>query len=276
MFKKRNKSTLEEKQKLAAQQLIPIKAIDKGLILTPDNRLVQILKISALNLELMSKTELNLLLEEYEAFLKSFTFPFQQEIVSEPVDLKRYIRQQEEFLEQTKNFHRRSLMKSYIEYTKTMETSRQIMRRQRYIIFDEKISGSTKKEYEEAVHDIEEKKEHVESGLKEMDLSVEPVTNTEIVRFFHIFFNYEGALHQSINPDQLLPITVGKSIEESELELPDVFKERKENCRAVYEGSPLFTEKISDEHPLMKRAAGEPIVIDEKTFPKVRIGGEEA
>lgn len=212
LFRKRNKSTEKELQQKTAQDLVPIKSIDSGMVLTPDNRLVQIMKVGAINTELMSQKELHALLENYEAFLKSFTFPIQQEIVSEPVDLKRYIRSMEEQFENTKDFNRRLLLKSYIDYSRSMETSRRIMRRQRYIIFDEKIKGSTNKDYEDAVYDIEEKKEHVTSGFKDLDLTCEPISNTEIVRFFHIFFNYDGALHQRIDPDTLHKITIGNPV----------------------------------------------------------------
>lgn len=208
---KKNRVTLQEAQRKSAQDLIPLKAIDSGKVLTTDNRLVQIIKVGALNTELMSQNELHLLLESYEAFLKSLTFQIQQEIVSEPVDLKRYIHSQEEQLEKTKDFHRRLLLKSYIDYTKSMETSRQIIRRQRYIIFDVKIKGSTNKDYEEAIYEIEDKKDHITTGLKDLDLNCQPISNVEIVRFFHIFFNYEGALHQRINPDMLQNITIGNS-----------------------------------------------------------------
>lgn len=209
---KKNKVTVQEAQRKSAQDLIPIKAIDSGIVLTSDNRLVQIMKVGALNTELMSQNELHLLLESYEAFLKSLTFRIQQEIVSEPVDLKQYIHSQEEQLEKTIDFNRRLLLKSYIDYTKSMETSRQIIRRQRYIIFDVKIKGSTNKDYEEAVYEIEDKKDHITSGLRDLDLSCQPINNVEIVRFFHIFFNYDGALHQRINPDMLQNITIGNSV----------------------------------------------------------------
>lgn len=86
--------TEKEKQEKVAQDLIQVKGLDDGRFITNDNRLVQILKVSAVNTQLMSNNELRILLEKYEAFLKSLIFPIQQEIVSEPVDLKEYIRTQ--------------------------------------------------------------------------------------------------------------------------------------------------------------------------------------
>jgi hypothetical protein len=195
-------------QSQSVQDLIPLQNLDQGIVVTNDDRLVQILKVSAVNTELMSQGELYLLLENYEAFLKSVTFPIHQEIVSMPIDLDNYIRSQEEQYDQTKNFNRKTLLRSYIEYTKNMSNSRKIMRRQRYVLFDQKIKGSSYKAFDEALHELEEKTTHVFSSLTDLELNCERVTNIEAAKLFHIFFNFEASLHQQINPDGLQKITV--------------------------------------------------------------------
>jgi hypothetical protein len=255
MFRK-NKPTLEEQRQKAAQELIPLKALDAGLILTPDNRLVQIMKVSAINVELMSKAELHLLLENYEGFLKSITFPFQQCVVSEPIDLKKYISSMQEKLEHIKSNQRKLLLENYIEYNRSMETSRKIMKRQRYIVVDEVIKGATEKAYEEAIHDIAEKRDHIENGMKDLDLTIEPISNTEIVRLLQIFFNYEGALYQPMQTDIVPPIVMGEPVLNDKV----VKKFPKKN-----NPNPLFEE----------REPGEPLVIDENNFPIIKVGGEK-
>lgn len=213
MFSLKNK---KEKQDKSAQDMIPIKMIDQGKFVTPDDRLVQIMKVSSINIQLKSKSELQSLLESYEAFLKSINFPIQIQIVSMPVDLKNYISGMESKFRNTKDLNRRALLKSYIDYCKDMESSRQIMMRQRYIIFDEKINGTTEKEYEEAVTEIKQKRETVVTGFKDMDLTCEPINNTELVRLFQVFFNYEASLQHTIDPLYLRKFTTGQIIETQE------------------------------------------------------------
>jgi hypothetical protein len=206
----------KEQQDKSAQDLIPIKMIDSGMFVTPDDRLVQIMKVSSINIQLKSKSELQTLLESYEAFLKSINFPIQIQIVSMPVDLKNYISGMESKFRNTKDINRRALLQSYIDYCKDMESSRQIMMRQRYIIFDEKITGDTEKEYEEAVSDIRQKAETVMTGFKDMDLTCGPIDNTELVKLFQVFFNYETSLQHSIDPFYLQKFTTGQKLESNE------------------------------------------------------------
>lgn len=157
----------------------------------------------------MSKAELKKLFEAYEVLLKSISYEFQEVIVSQPVDLKQYIYSNEKMLEETQDQERRALLKGYIDYSKAVETTRSVMQRQRYVFFDEKIRNGTKEAYEEAMFDIREKKDHVVQGLRELDLMVDSLNNVEILRLFHIFFNYEDALNVPIQNDIIPEIILG-------------------------------------------------------------------
>lgn len=210
LFFLKNKKEYQDK---SAQDLIPIKMIDDGKFVTSDDRLVQIMKVSSINIQLKSKSELQTLLGNYEVFLKSINFPIQIQIVSMPVDLKNYISGMESKFRDTKDINRRALLQSYIDYCKDMESSRQIMMRQRYVIFDEKITGTTEKEYEEAVAEIKQKSETIVTGFKDMDLTCEPVDNVELVRLFQVFFNYEASLQHTIDPLYLRKFTTGQIVE---------------------------------------------------------------
>lgn len=203
MFGIKNKKNQEQ----TAQDQIPIKMLDSGMFVTTDDRLVKILKVSSVNTHLMSKNELKDLLENYEAFLNSINFAFQIQIVSMPVDLKNYIKQQEDLHQKTKNFNQKALIKSYIDYCRNMESSRKIMQRQRYIIFDEKINGVTTKEYEDALSEIDQKTESITTGLKDVKLTCESINNSELVKLFQVFFNYEDSLYHTIDPMSLSKVT---------------------------------------------------------------------
>jgi hypothetical protein len=129
------------------------------------------------------------------------------EIVSMPVDLKNYIAQQEELHQKTKNFNQKALIKSYIEYCRNMESSRKIMQRSRYIIFDEQINGETVKDYQDALSEIKHKSETIKTGLKDVKLTCESVNNNELIKLFQVFFNYEDSLYHTIDPRSLNKVT---------------------------------------------------------------------
>ncbi|MED3561495.1 hypothetical protein [Bacillus xiapuensis] len=154
--------------------------------------------MSAINLELTSNAECNELFELFEGFLMSLNYPIQMTNVSMPVDLSLYISEQEKLLEMTKNPYKRMLQESYIEYSKGIEVSQDIMQRQRYIIFFEKMKEDSPEMRYETSLEIEEKKDEIVASLSELGLKAEDVTDIELIRYLHTMFDYEGAQNRPI------------------------------------------------------------------------------
>lgn len=199
----------EKSAKKTIQELIPLKGIEQGLLITPDNRIVQCLRVSAVNLELTSNAEANELFEIFEGFLMSLTYPIQLTNVSMPVDLKSYILEQERIHNETKNPFKRMLQESYIEYAKDIEVSQDIMQRQRYVIFSEKMKEDTPESRYETILEIEEKKDEIIASLSEMELTAEPVSDLDIVRYLHTLFDYSGAQNRPIESTDIPQIIQG-------------------------------------------------------------------
>jgi hypothetical protein len=220
--------TRKEKERQSVQDLITIQAIHNGKVITDDNRIIQIIKASSLNLELMSEYEQNIVFEKYGDMLKSMQFDSQIEIVSQPMNLSKFINGQQQMLEKTTNPYRRKLLESSIEYVKKKERSRTIMQRKRYVIFAEKIQESTEEGYERALKKLKEKEETVIKGLADLDLEAEPATETEINQLFQIMFDYESALNRPISVDKVENKTVGGKEKCSKLS-----KETKTRTKAV-------------------------------------------
>lgn len=220
--------TRKEKERQSVQDLITIQAIHNGKVITDDNRVIQIIKASSLNLELMSEYEQNIVFEKYGDMLKSMQFDSQIEIVSQPMNLSKFINGQQQMLEKTTNPYRRKLLESSIEYVKKKERSRTIMQRKRYVIFAEKIQESTEEGYERALKKLKEKEETVIKGLADLDLEGEPATETEINQLFQIMFDYESALNRPISVDKVENKTVGGKEKCSKLS-----KETKTRTKAV-------------------------------------------
>lgn len=198
------KGSQEDKAKVTAQKHVPIKAVYDGMIITQDYRLIDFLQISAVNTQLMSKYQLNKLLENYEGFLKSLNFPVQQEIVSQPVDLTQYLKQQETILESQDSTSKKRLMRDYINHTEKISKSKQIIQRKRYMIISEKIKAPTKKDFFHAVNQIEIRREHIINGIKSVEkIKASRLTDLEAVRYFHIFFDYMEAQNNPIMAEQL-------------------------------------------------------------------------
>jgi hypothetical protein len=199
LFKRKTKEQKqqEEAQK-SVQQLIPLKSLRDGKFLTLDNKLVQILRVNSINMELMGNLEANDLFERYEGFLSTLTYPTQQTIVSMPVDLKTYIDQQKQILANTTNPFKRMLLEDYIQYAKDIETSQDIMQRQRFVAFYIKPKNDTEDALFEAELELNERRDEIMTAVSELDLMAEEVTDLEIVRYFHTLFDYTGSQNRPI------------------------------------------------------------------------------
>ena len=198
----------QKRHELSVQRLIPIRGIDGGVVITEDFRLVQLLRVSSLNLDLMSHRELNEAMERYELFLRSLYFPVQTTIMSQPVDLGEYIRGLEARRTGASTVKQR-LLTGYIMYAKGIETSVTMIQRQRYIVVSEQIQGTTKQAYEESMMQLEQKRKHIKSGLEEIGLNVEETDSLDVVRYFHTLYDYEGSQHRPLNDHLLYPYTTG-------------------------------------------------------------------
>lgn len=202
---------------MSAQHFIPVRALDAGIIVTDDFRLVQLLRISSFNLDLMSYRELNETLEKYEMFLRSISFPIQTTIMSQPVDLGSYVRELKNKQDRTSSV-KQKLLYGYIEYAKEIETSTTMIQRQRYLILEERITGTTKQAYEESMLILEQKKKHVKNGLEEIGLQVQEANDRDVARYLHTLYDYISSQHRPIVNAHMYPYTMGVRLHEAKQE----------------------------------------------------------
>lgn len=209
----RKKMKQEKKVQQAIQDLIPIKDIDKGKLITTDNKMVTLLKVGALNLELTSNSETNELFEIFESFAMTLMFPIQITNVSVPIDLKTYVNEQKKKMEKTTNPHKRKLQASYIEYSENIEVNEEIMQRQRFVILSEKLKEDTPDHRFKTSLELEERKAEIASSLRDLELEVSEVNDLEIIRYFHTLFDYEGAQTRPIESTYVPEIIQGGKLD---------------------------------------------------------------
>lgn len=198
---------------MSMQNFIPVRTLDAGILVTDDFRLVQLLRISSFNLDLMSHRELNETIEKYEMFLRSISFPIQTTIMSQPVDLGSYVKELRKKLDCTSSVQQK-LLQGYIAYAKGIETSTTMIQRQRFLILQEQIIGTTKQAYEESMILLDQKKKQVKNGLEEIGLQVQEANDVEAARYLHTLFDYNSSLHRPMEDVQMYPYTMGARLHE--------------------------------------------------------------
>jgi hypothetical protein len=195
-----------------AQSLIPVKAIYNEMIETTDQRLIKVLSVSAVNTHLMSYEEETEVLEGYEAFLRGLRQPIQIARVAEPMDLKDYIAQLKSKLKQLKNPYKREMLASYIEYTKMLQSDRDMIRRSRYIIFDESFTTESGKDV--AIEKLKQRTRNMITAIEQMlyrhPLHVRELLNHELAKYIHMFFDYESAQLSMGQYEREYPYVIGR------------------------------------------------------------------
>lgn len=208
MFGKKKDKNKEK----TVQDLIPIRNIYNEMIETKDNRLIKVLSISSVNLSLMSHNEQREVYEGYENFLNTIDAPIQVSRVSTPVDLKKYISELRSVLDSLENPLKKTIMKSYIWYANDIQEDRSMIRRSRYLVFDESFSSDNSKE--EAVRKlrtrVDDYKIKIEEMLRRPKLDVRELTNKELETYIHMFFDYENAQISNMEEEMHTAYVIGR------------------------------------------------------------------
>lgn len=207
-FKPKSKKKEVMKNERSIQDLIPIKAIENDLLITLDNKVVMHLKVSPVNLELISNFALEQLFGKFEQVLTGLNYHFQTLNISMPVDLSRYIQEQREILNKTTNKFKRKLLEGYIKYAEDIEKRENIMQRQRIIAFYEVMKEDTPEERYKALLELEEKRNELMSGISELELEVKQATEKEIIHEFHTIFDYKTAQNRPIDNSNIPQIII--------------------------------------------------------------------
>ncbi|SFX75321.1 hypothetical protein SAMN04487866_12245 [Thermoactinomyces sp. DSM 45891] len=196
---KKKKNDMEK----SVQDLVPVRGIYSEMIETTDNRFVKVLSVTSVNIQLMSYSELKEVFFSYESFLKTLDRPIQIARVSQPIDLKDYIMDLKKRLKTTENPYKRHMLKSFISYAQKQQEDRDMIRRSRYVIISESFSDEKSKD--KAMQILKTRVQDLKFKLEEMlyrqKLEVSELTNEELRKCIHMFFDYEHAQLHSMSED---------------------------------------------------------------------------
>jgi hypothetical protein len=207
----RTKKQQESTPQKSVQDWIPVRGIYNEMIETKDQRLIKVLAVSAVNTHLMSYAEEREVLEGFESFLKTLDKPIQIARVAEPIDLKDYILQLKKRYQEEKNPFKKRMLKSYIAYTKQLQEDREMIRRNRYVIIDEKFTSAADKE--KAIERLKMRANDLKLGIEEMlyqqKLEAYELSNNELKKYLHMLFDYENAQIYEIGESKQYPYQIG-------------------------------------------------------------------
>jgi hypothetical protein len=160
----------------------------------------------------MSHNEQREVYESYETFLNTIDSSIQISRVSTPVDLKDYIADLQSKLKKLDNPYKKRILKSYIWYANNIQEDRDMITRNRYIVIDQSFSGEKSKE--EAIRKlrtrIDDYKIKIEEMLRSPKLEVKELSNRELEKYIHMFFDYENAQILSMEDETSTAYIIGR------------------------------------------------------------------
>lgn len=238
MFKKLQEALISRQKKkddsktLSTQDVLDMEDIRDNLITTKDNRLVAIVWVSAINLDLMSKTEQKYVFESFESFVAGLDYNFQFETIAQPVNLREYTKQMINQYDQSQNPYKKRLLGSYVEYTDEHQTRRDVVKKEHYVIISEKIKGGDELAYQDALANLNERVEELKdeiTGMMGQDFTLEckQLNNNQLIQLLQVYYNYQDAVHQPIETVEVPQFITGELNEMGKEEDLDVFEKQK-------------------------------------------------
>lgn len=168
--------------------------ISNGCYETLDNRLVKVLKVSSINLTLMSPSDRERVYEAYKAFLNDIPrefFDMQINEIVQPVDLKSYLIELDQDINNEPDYIKRLLQESYRKKVYMIQKSKNMVSRERYVIISTKHD---KKGLEKIDRMAESLKTQIQNMLRgRYKLNVEILDNAGLENLIYLAIDYENA-----------------------------------------------------------------------------------
>ncbi|WP_068505918.1 hypothetical protein [Paenibacillus kribbensis] len=182
---------------------------------TTDNRFVKVIKVSSINLSLLNKTEKEKIFRSYETFLNDVSIsmlPLQVSQIAQPINLTKYGRDIEAKVAGVENKAKQMLNKSYLKHVDDMQTSKDMVSRNRYVILSRSFNLLTRKK---VLDELERDGKLLSSQIENMmggrhKLKAKVLNNEELFHLMFACIDYENAqVNFSFKTSLFSPLTVG-------------------------------------------------------------------
>lgn len=190
----------KSKVKVSSRRQIRIKEVREGMLVLPGNKYRAILETSAINFELKSDDEQDVLIDNFQNFLNSLPCSLQILIRVREVDIDRYL---EEFAKsqarQTGKIYQKQV-ENYCEFIKDLVAGSKILSRRFYVVIpyepvEDKNDFYLAKEQMQLSIDI------ITKGLEKLGMRTKELDSLEILDLFYHFYNPGKIKTQSLKQD---------------------------------------------------------------------------
>lgn len=196
-----------------AQKYLLFKSIRDGVVVMKDGSLRAILMVNSINFNLKSQDEQTAMLQSYQSFLNSITFPIQIVVQSRTLDLDEYLKKLEGVSKTQNNQLLQTQTLDYTEFVRELIGMANIMSKNFYVILPytqsikakgglfshlfRKATGPTSL-FAEAKEELLRRANLVANGLGSLGLSNALLNTEELIDLFYATYNPDTAKRQKL------------------------------------------------------------------------------
>ncbi len=205
---------MSKKQKTnSTQKHLLFKSIKEGVVVMKDSGLRVVLMVNSINFNLKSQDEQTALLQSYQSFLNSLSFPIQIVVQSRTLDLDEYLQKMTSISKTQNNELLQTQTQEYVTFVQELIGMANIMSKNFYVIIPYTQSLSAKgnflsrlfskktgftSPFAEAKEEIIRRANLVASSLSSLGLSSVLLNTEELIDLFYSSYNPDTAKRQKL------------------------------------------------------------------------------
>lgn len=178
----------KSKAKSSSRNQIQIKEVKDGVVLLRHNQYRTVLETSSINFELKSEAEKDVIIDSFQNFLNSLSFPVQILIRVREIDIDQYI---EQILDKKKQENEKAYklqIENYAEFIKKLVSGNKILSRHFYIVISY-TPTEKRQDFDLIREQIRNLEDIVIKGLESMNMKVKSLDSLEVLQLFYNFYN---------------------------------------------------------------------------------------
>lgn len=186
--------------KASSRYQIQIKEVRDGVLMLPGNNYRAVLETSALNFELKSDKEQDVITDNFQSFLNSLPCSIQILVRVRAIDIEKYI---EDFEQKTKNEKHdiyKNQLKDYSKFIRKLVTGNKIMSRKFYIVITFDNRGK-KFDFDQIKEQFRLSEDIITKSLEKINIKTKRLPNIELIRLFYEIYNHGKVKTQPLNAD---------------------------------------------------------------------------
>lgn len=187
-------------KKTSSRRQIDIEGVWDGILILPGKQYRIALKVSSVNFELKSEDEQDALIETYQSFLNSLSYPMQILVRIRELDLDKYLEEFRESVADEKEEVYKTQVQNYSEFVEGLVVTNKILARNFYVVIP--FIGSDTN-FDIVKEQLSIYSDMVAKGLARLGIHCHKLTSLELLDLFYSFYSPEQSKRQPLSKQTL-------------------------------------------------------------------------